>query len=204
MKCNGKFYQDNRKNINESAFALRICGKKSQPILELMNDFAIIKAEQAKLALEYIPLIKKHGKHTEREIIYNKMRKLNQDKSVYYKDYSRITNSYISGIFDAEGNVHINLIKTNKSYVKITQKSDPELLVKIKDFIGFGNINSKENYRLRFYKDNIIKFYQIVKPYIKIKNSVYDILLNQFVMNSTSVDIHSLNNSLEKLTVSQV
>jgi len=112
------------------------------------------------------------------------MKILNKNKESYDKDYSKITNAYIAGIFDAEGNVYLNDTKRLRFYVKITQKCDPLLIEKIKEFLKFGNIYPSENYRIRFEsKINVIKFYEIVKDFINIKKEKFEILINRLTKN---------------------
>jgi len=201
MESKGKFYADKRKGkyTAEKASSLRICGKKSMPLLILMRDFAVIKSEQAKLALNYLPLIKKHGMHEERKVFYEKMQLLNEDKTAYEKDYSKINDAYIAGLFDAEGNVHLNP-ECKSYYVKITQKSDPILLVHIQEHLTFGNIVQSENYRIRFYsRANILAFHERVKQYLRIKHIPYDRLLKWFVNNPLLEDV--LLKQLENLSI---
>ena len=65
----------------------------------------------------------KQDKHDEKESLFKTM-KLNANKQSYRKDYSRINEAYIAGLFDAEGNVYCAFKDKLKYYVKITQKSD--------------------------------------------------------------------------------
>lgn len=66
------------------------------------------------------------------------------------------------------GNVYMSRTKVEKLkyYVKITQKSDPQLLVQIQKYLGYGSITPKEPERLRFFaKDYITDFHKRIKPY---------------------------------------
>ncbi len=171
FQTDGHIYTDSRseKYISENASSLRFCGLKALPFLNIVKDYGIIKAKQAELGIEFSSLINKQNIHEMKLEYYNKMKSHNADKKSYEKDYNRINNAYIAGLFDAEGNVYLNLIK-NKYYVKITQRSDPLLLENIKKFLGYGNISKSENDRLRFHsKINIKKFYNDVIPFCLIK-----------------------------------
>ena len=182
----GRLYTDLRKckYTREQASSLRFCGIKAFPVLELMKTNAIIKAEQAKYAIQFLSLINKQDKYDEKESFYKKMKELNANKQSYTKDYSRINEAYIAGLFDAEGNVYCAFKNRLKFYVKITQKSDPMLLVHIRDYLGFGNIPQSEQFRLKFHsKPNIQSFYETVSNHSCIKKENLKHLLQQ--INST-------------------
>lgn len=177
----GKTYVDTRLNkySKESAMAVRLCGPDAYLLLNILQDLAIIKGPQAQLALEYLSHHRQQGAYPLREKYYDKMKNMNKDKSSYSKDYSRISDAYIAGLFDAEGNVYYKKYGVKKNYyVKITQKSDPVLCSKIQEYLGFGNISSSEPYRLRFHSKEAIKhFWDRVKPFIRIKRDSYVQLL---------------------------
>jgi len=179
----GMVYEDNRdeKFLNENARQLRFCGKKATVLLNIMIEHGVIKAPQARLGLEYLQIAGIPGMHSDREAYYNQMKAMNKDKSSYEKDYSKINNSYIAGLFDAEGNVYYS--KTNNKvryYVKITQKCDPELVSEIRNFLGYGQISPSEVYRIRFSSRKTVKdFWERVKEHIIIKKAEYEDLLTK-------------------------
>ena len=196
----GKIYTDSRvsKYKNEQASSLRFCGGKSLPLLKIMIDKAIIKAEQAKYAIDYLQIVNKQNMYNEKEIFYNKMKQLNADKSSYEKNYANINFPYIAGLFDAEGNVYSNDTgKRFKYYVKITQKSDPNLLVNIQDYLKYGNISKSENFRLRFHsKANIIKFNSDISTFCIIKKTQLTSLVEK--LNKSNIDL-----SFSKLSINE-
>lgn len=178
----GSIYTDKRedKYKGESASTLRICGIKSIPLLDIVHDYGVIKAEQAKVGRKYLQIHHQPGNDDVRRDLQIQMKKLNKDKTAYDKPYEMINDAYIAGIFDAEGNVYCNITENGRKrfYVKITQKSDPRVLVKIRDHLGFGCIPNKERYRLVFNsKRDILAFYQRVEPYINIKWNDYQPLI---------------------------
>jgi hypothetical protein len=163
----GKIYDDSRseKYKDEDAVQLRFTGCAAIPVLELMRENAVIKCKQAELGLKYLSIQGQQHMYTEREQIYLQMKALNAHKE-YIKPYERVNNAYISGLFDAEGNVYsaINNKNKKKYYVKITQKCDPELIRQIQLFLGFGKISPCEPYRLRFFsKADIFAFHSIIE-----------------------------------------
>ena len=179
----GKVYVDARKHKynDEQAFTLRLCGNDAMLLLQLLQSSAVIKAQQASLAIEYLTHYGIKKLYDTRQVFYDRMKQMNNDKSSYEKLYLNICDAYIAGIFDAEGNVYY---KTNNSgkkkyYVKITQKCDPNLCIKIQEYLGFGNIPPSEPYRLKFEsKENIKNFWIRVKPFIRVKYNDYIELLN--------------------------
>lgn len=122
----------------------------------------------------------KPNKHQEKEAYRQRVKAMNKDKTSYEKDYTKINNAYIAGLFDAEGNVYIsddNAPKFNY-YVKITQKSDHVLVQNIQKHLGFGNITPSEIYRIRFYsKENVTKFLDVVRQYSIIKLAKLQLLV---------------------------
>lgn len=177
----GKIYKDNRehKYKTECAHQLRFCGHNSTELLLIMKNYGIVKAEQASLALEFLELINKHNKTEEKEQLCLKMKELNKDKSSYIKSYDNISDAYIAGLFDAEGNVYIKEEPKFKHYIQITQKCDPVLISKIKTYLSYGNIYKSEPFRLRFYsKLHTNNFYNIVKDFSLIKLEKLEYLVN--------------------------
>jgi hypothetical protein len=167
----GKIYEDKRhdKYTLETNWKLRFFGDAASEILHIMNQHAIIKQPQAALGIQYLLLQNKQNKNTERETIYIAMKALNANKT-YTKPFDRVNNAYISGLFDAEGNVYINQNNNNKFYVKITQRTDIQLLIKIQDFLGYGKISKSEPDRLRFYsKADVFAFYSVIEDTSHIK-----------------------------------
>lgn len=162
----GKIYKDKRyeKYTNSTNYCLRFCGKDSLDILSLIQDFGVIKSPQATLALRFIELINKQNESVEKEELMNQMKTLNRDKTVYDKPYQNINNAYISGLFDAEGNVYFTTNKDGKkkSYIKITQTGCPEVLNKISSYLGYGSTTDVGRWKI-YSKKHYNHFYNCIK-----------------------------------------
>jgi len=168
----GKVYEDKRRDKYTSStnYCLRFCGKDAFDVLLIIEEFGVIKSPQATLALRCIELNNKQNVSVEKEELMNQIKSMNRDKTVYEKPYQNINNAYISGLFDAEGNVYFTTNKDGKkkSYIKITQTGCPEVLKKIASYLSYGStvdvcrwtIYSKEHYN-HFY--NCIKDTNIMK-----------------------------------------
>ena len=177
----GKIYMDKRveKYRNECAGSLRFTGVKAISLLNLMEEYAIIKAPQAKIALEFLELGSVSNPELRAE--YHKiMGGMSKDKLSYVKDYSKVNNAYIAGLLDAEGNIYCRNIPGQKIryYVKITQKSEPGVIAAIKEFLGYGHIYPCEPYRIRFENKKDIKAMWIAtEQYLTIKKTAYKNLI---------------------------
>lgn len=161
----GVIYKDTRvgKYRKEAAACLRLVGAHARPLLDIVSRRGIIKAPQARLALEFLALPR--GACDDKKVMRERMRGLNADKAAYAKDYSRLTDAYVAGLFDAEGNVyHFG----TKMYVKITQKSDPQLLHAIAAHLGYGSLS--EQYRFKLYSHaDVLAFWRATAPHLRIK-----------------------------------
>lgn len=162
----GKVYEDKRheKYTNSTNYCLRFCGKDALDILLIIEEFGVIKSPQATLALRCIEINKKHNMIIERDELMNKIKNMNSDKNVYEKPYQNINDAYISGIFDAEGNVYFTMSKDGKkkSYIKITQTGCPEVLTKIASYLGYGSTSEVGRWRI-YSKAHYIDFYNRIK-----------------------------------------
>ncbi len=170
----GAIYKDKRVNKyrKETSACLRFMGAHARPLLTIMARRGIVKAEQAQLALDFLALPR--GACEEKKAALLRLRELNADKTAYAKDYTRLTDAYIAGLFDAEGNVYQSG-KTSKLYVKITQKSVPQLLHKIAEYLGYGS--ASEQYRFKMYSHaDVLAFWRTVSPHIHIKKRALDTL----------------------------
>ena len=166
---------------NEPASNLCFSGKHTSSLLTIMSKHGVIKEYQANVAFDFLADTRRCK---EKEDLYLKMKEANADKSSYPKKYERITDGYIAGLFDAEGNVYDAISKNGKHayYVKITQKCDPGVITAIKNYLGFGKISKSESYRIRFYsKSDIIAFHNIVDKYIIIKKQELNTLVQKLM-----------------------
>lgn len=103
----------------------------------------------------------------------------NANKS-YDKPMSRISVPYIAGLFDAEGNVFSSTDdKKTRIYVKITQKSDPTVLHRIANFLGYGVVVEESHWKI-YSRKHIMAFHAAVMPYLHIKKATLDALVESF------------------------
>ena len=162
---NGKIYTDARddKYLHESASTLRFCGAKGRPVYDIMCRHAIIKAPQARLALTMLDL-PRVGTGDAKEVIRCRMSALNADKS-YEKEYEKMTDAYVSGLFDAEGDARSSSADGRvRRRVRITQKSDPIIAAKICDHFGYGSVRDGFRFVIES-KQHIADFIQRIAPF---------------------------------------
>jgi hypothetical protein len=109
-------------------------------------------------------LNKKQNTSVEKEELMNQIKSMNRDKTVYDKPFQNINNAYISGLFDAEGNVYFTTNKDGKkkSYIKITQTGCPEVLDKIALYLGYGSTTEVGRWRI-YSKKHYNHFYNCIK-----------------------------------------
>lgn len=176
----GKLYADPRreKYTGETNWCLRFCGKSASAVLAVIQRDGVIKAEQARIALQFLDL-PRVGSSSQKERLRLIMKDLNRDKTAYDKPWNRINAPWIAGLFDAEGNAYVSTDASNKTrmYVKITQKSDPDVLHRIRDYFGFGTVT--EVYRWKIYSaSNIAVFHRATAEYARVKAPDMQRLIN--------------------------
>jgi len=129
-----------RNEHHRQIYAHILRGKDAENILKDLLEGCIIKYHQVKLALEFIPLINKYNKKDDREIIFQKIKDLNNRIDYEDRPYEELDMDYISGIFDAEGSVSIGTDYHTGLRVKITQKNDANILHIIRDYLDIGDV----------------------------------------------------------------
>lgn len=167
-----KKYEDARdyKYTKENCVGYRVCGKRTDIVIELMLKYSIIKFPQAQLAKLYWDNIHVKGKKEERKECYERMHMLNLNKT-YPKPFERMCDEYIAGLFDAEGCVSFRFDKTGKLkwYVQLVQVSAPDVIDNLIIYFKFGSQTSGKG-RWRFYsKANFIIFYNKIRPFSIVK-----------------------------------
>ena len=136
----GTIYADPRsaKYTVETNYSLRFVGKKARAILNVVQQHAILKAEQARLVLDMLDL-PRLGHSATKECIRARVSELNAHVPIA-KPFERMCDAYIAGVFDAEGNVYIG--PGRRRYVKITQVSEPNILHVIKKHLASGHVDA--------------------------------------------------------------
>lgn len=151
-------YGKQRVSTHRCEYELRGAGEKIEPLINDLLEHAILKYEQLLEAKQFFKYINKKNTTDEKETIYNNLKLLKITSK--NKPYYRLCTAYIAGLFDAEGSIGIY----NKTLrVKITQKSDIEILNKIAEI--YNNDNKIDNYAIAFYGLNSKKFLEDVKTY---------------------------------------
>jgi transcriptional regulator with XRE-family HTH domain len=183
IKYGGNIYKDSKVNENSRViYYLRISGKDCYKILKDLEIGSILKNEQVKLALDFLNHIKKEN-NDEKHQIYEKIKYLNNNKNPenINFNYEKLDYDYFSGLFDSEGSVSIEKNSENEKLtscrLKLTQKSNNEILNKIINFLGDGKIDEyswvsyspKMHYVKELYDRCIIKKEQLKNLIIFIK-----------------------------------
>lgn len=167
----GKLYDDSRtdKYAGETNWTLRFCGKAAAPLVAIVAKHGVIKAEQAHLATRFLDL-RRMGTAEQKEVMRLKMKELNADKKEYDKPWHRVNDAWIAGMFDAEGNASVTTDSDGKTrmYVKITQQSDPRVLHRIVDHLGYGRVSEKNRWKI-YSAANIKAFHDVTKAHLRIK-----------------------------------
>ena len=148
-------------------FNLLIRNNEYQVLLEYLHNSFIIKENQYQYLYEFNKLANLPNKYEEKEELYLKCSNLNKNCDLDEKYLTRLNIEYISGLFDAEGCMYININNFCSFYISIAQKNHPKILHNIQKNLGFGKV---EKYVLKLYKKNdCLKFIQLVKPYLIVK-----------------------------------
>lgn len=147
-----------RRDNNKIAYELRAAGNQIEPLVDDLLPYCILKYEQLLEAKKFFKLINVKDKRQEKEEIYLKLKQLK--KSSQLKPYDRVCKEYIAGLFDAEGSVGLY---SNTLRVKITQKSDVNILQNIADI--YSNTNKTDNYAVSFYGTNALDLLTDIAPF---------------------------------------
>lgn len=161
----GKIYKLSRRfETRRQQWSLQYTSRKDRlRILKVIARHSIVKRAEAELALDYIRNGKPDAERTHAAILAAKI-----DRQNAKIDMSRVTPSYIAGLFAAEGSVC--LMWNGRSAFQITaciaQKCCVSVLEAIKTKLGFGVIGARSC--LQFSSGPISrKFLKFIKPYMK-------------------------------------
>lgn len=144
------------KNPNQRfVYGLCITGRYAEVLLNDIKDYAIVEHEHIQVALQIMNCFHR-GAKDEMQQLHTKMCGLAKNKPID-RDYGRVCDEYIAGLFDAEGSIMCINKDQHVSYtLNITQKNDPVLLRKISEYLGYGSCN---DVRFNIYKkSNILNF----------------------------------------------
>lgn len=166
-------------------YELRAGGKQISPLLDDLISRTIIKQKQLLLAKEYLNLIRVQNANAKKHEMYEAMKKLKNEVTIE-RSYERINKYYIAGLFDAEGSIGL-YGKTMR--LKITQKSDHELLRRINIF--YNNTTSINNHACCFYCNSCIPVIQDIIDTCVYKKPQLEIALS-FLQNNDDKELVSL------------
>ena len=148
-----------RENKKRTEYSLRGSGVQIFELMDKLSERCILKYEQVLEGKKYCQLIDQVNVTAEKEQIYNKLRDLKRNGSTN-KPYERLNKLYVAGLFDAEGSVGVY---GNKLRVKITQKSDHEILRRIGDM--YNNTTEINNHAICFYERKCLEILQDMERY---------------------------------------
>jgi hypothetical protein len=165
------YYDENNKR---NSYTLIIRSNEYRFILNDIMHYIILKKTQIDLLHEFSKIANKPNHITEKEQLCSACLEQNKIKTLEKYDYSKLNLEYIQGLFDAEGYIYVsykkidNVIKFTKGvYMKITQKSRPEILAEIQKFLGFGKCGEYTYYVDNF--EDCLKLVTLLKPNLIIK-----------------------------------
>jgi hypothetical protein len=162
MDENEFFHKNNQRN----QYNLTIRSNEYEVILDYIKYSIVIKQEQLTCLREMSKIVNLPNKLSEKEELFERCSSSNVKTTVNTLHLVKINNEYIQGLFDAEGCVYID--RNNFSYyLKISQKSHPEVLYEIQKYLGYGTV--RENYFTITNKADCLRFIEIIKHGLIVK-----------------------------------
>ena len=137
-------------------------------LFDYIKESFVIKQEQIDCLHEFDKFTSIPNKTFEKEALFNKCSENNSKTIVKYSNLHKINIEYISGLFDAEGCIHINKNNYSKFYISISQKNHPLILYEIQKKLGFGHVERDIDYVI-YKKSECMHFIQLVKCNIVVK-----------------------------------
>ena len=160
----GEFYhKHNRRN----QYNLMLRSNEYKLLLDYIRFSFIIKQPQIECLYEFYKLADIPNVVDMKEALYQKCKIYNENKIMHETHLARMSIEYIQGLCDAEGCLYIDKNKINKFYISIAQKNHPIVLEKIKEFLGYGNVNKDEYIICN--KPACLKFIALMKPGLIVK-----------------------------------
>jgi hypothetical protein len=137
-------------------------------LLDYIKNNIVIKKGQIDCLHKFIKLVNLQNKKEEKDELYKICSDYNKKIISNVISFDNINVEYIAGLFDAEGCLYINLNKFSKSYISITQKNNPNVLVYISKMLGFGMIDCEQKFKI-YKKADCLKFIQLIKEHLIVK-----------------------------------
>jgi hypothetical protein len=165
MNKDNYFYKYNIRN----QFNLIIRNNEYQILLNYLHNSFIIKEEQYKNLYEFNKIANLPNNINEKDNLHVNCSKLNNKCIIDEINLKRLNIEYISGLFDAEGCIFININNFNNFYISISQKNHPLILQEIVTFLGFGKVSTNEYELIIGSKYNCLKFIFLIKNHLIVK-----------------------------------
>jgi hypothetical protein len=156
------------KYTQRNQYNLLIRSNEYSLLLKFIKNNMVIKNGQINCLNDFLQLVNSQNKSEEKEELHMKCSNYNKQKISNNIIFGNITIEYIAGLFDAEGCFYICLKKFSKSYISITQKNNPLVLVYISEFLGLGNIDCENKFKI-YKQSDCLKFIQLVKEHLIVK-----------------------------------
>ena len=178
-----KFYD---KHTQRNQYNLLIRSNEYSLLLKYIKNNMVIKNCQISYLNQFLKLVNLQNKSEEKEELYMKCSDYNKLKISNNINFGNITIEYIAGLFDAEGCFYICLKKFSKSYISITQKNNPDVLVYISEFLSFGNIDCEDKFKI-YKQSDCLKFIQLVKEHLIVKYNQAEAFETFLKTNDTNI-----------------
>ncbi len=160
----GEFYhKHNRRN----QYNLMLRSNEYKLLLDYIRFSFIIKRPQIECLYEFYKLADIPNVVEAKETLYQRCKTYNENKIIDETQLMRMSIEYIQGLFDAEGCLYIDKTDICKFKISLAQKNHPIVLEKIKEFLGYGNVN-KDDYNI-YKKLDCLKFIALMKPGLIVK-----------------------------------
>ena len=159
------YHKHNRRN----QYNLMLRSNEYKLLMDYIRHNIIIKQPQLECLNEFYKLADIPNVVEQKEELFKKCSEINKNIIMDETMLSRMNIEYIQGLFDAEGCVFINKQYSGMYCISIAQKNHPNILCKIKEFLGFGNVVNK-NYEFKIHnKKDCLKFISLVKNGLIVK-----------------------------------
>jgi hypothetical protein len=156
------------KYTQRNQYNLTIRSNEYSLLLNYIKNNFVIKNGQINCLNEFEKIINLQNKNKEKEELHKKCSEYNKKLLSNIINYDNINIEYIAGLFDAGGCIYICSKNFSKSYISITQKNNSNVLVYILTFLGFGNIDSEQKFKI-YKKTDCLKFIILVKNHLIVK-----------------------------------
>jgi len=156
-------------------WSLSAAGLQIEPLIDDLLFYSVLKHDQLLQAKKYFPLINKLNLYEQKRLIFEKLFDLKRDDLDDRLDqtiFERVNNIYLSGLFDAEGSIHLN----KSLRVKLTQKSSRKILEYIHK--KYNCTMKIENYAVQFSAINSKRFLLDIKDTCRYKKPQLEAALN--------------------------